>query len=160
VQTGVGVEKWKDGSWFRGNYEEGKKYGFGIYMWRDGASYKGRWEDGKIGGFGTYKWADGRQFTGEWVNCKIGGFGVYTWSDGRRYTGFFARDKRQGFGIYKMPDQSSRDELKQNTYSGSWLNGKQHGYGCIYSATGPYKYGVWKDGNKILKLSKREATDI
>ena len=115
-------------------------------MWRDGASYKGRWEDGKIGGFGTYKWADGREFTGEWVNCKIGGFGVYTWADGRRYEGFFARDKRQGFGIYIMPDQSSGEETKNNTYSGSWFAGKQHGYGCIYSATGQLKYGIWKDG--------------
>ena len=63
-------------------------------MWRDGSSYKGRWEDNKMAGFGCYTWADKKQCTVEWINAKMSGFGVYQWADGKRYEGFYTRDKR------------------------------------------------------------------
>jgi hypothetical protein len=136
---------------------EGKRYGFGVNMWADGTCFKGIWIDQDINGFGCYKWPKKKEFTGDWLNKKICGFGVQTWTDGRRYEGFFARDRRQGYGIYTSPDPNS-DQLI--TYSGSWLNGKQHGYGCTYNSTGQVKYGVWKDGERILKLSSSQATAI
>ena len=47
-----------------------------------------------------------------------------------------------------------------NTYSGSWFQGKQHGFGCIYSTSGHLKYGVWCQGTKLLKLTQEQATEI
>ena len=51
-----------------------------------------------------------------------------------------------------MPDQS--------TYSGSWFEGKQHGYGCVYNSKGELKYGLWNHGDKLIKLTQTQATDI
>ena len=62
------------------------------------------------------------------------------------------RDKRQGYGIYMMPDN--------NTYSGSWYQGKQHGFGCIFTKEGHLKYGLWQHGQKILKVTTDQASQI
>ena len=41
------------------------------------------------------------------------------------------------------------------------MNGKQHGYGCNYSTTMKEpKFSVWKEGERILKLTRKQATDI
>jgi hypothetical protein len=88
----------------------------------------------------------------------MSGFGVYQWPDGKRYEGFFSRDKRQGFGIFTTPDPNSNG---LNTYSGAWMNGKQHGYGCNYSSTMKEpKFSIWREGERILKLTRKQATEI
>lgn len=46
------------------------------------------------------------------------------------------------------------------TYSGGWLNGKQHGYGFIYTARGEFKYGLWNNGTKLVKLTPEQATEV
>ena len=51
-----------------------------------------------------------------------------------------------------MPDQS--------TYSGSWYEGKQHGYGCVINAKNEMKYGVWNKGVKFIKLTPNQATEV
>ena len=51
-----------------------------------------------------------------------------------------------------MPDQS--------TYSGSWFEGKQHGYGCVINSRNELKYGVWNRGTKFVKLTPTQATEI
>ena len=65
--------------------------------------------------------------------------------DGRRYEGFYKLDKRHGYGIYQSSDSSS--------YSGGWLDGKQHGYGAIRNSSDIQKFGLYRQGLKILKLS-------
>ena len=50
-----------------------------------------------------------------------------------------------------MPDQS--------TYSGSWFEGKQHGYGCVINSRNELKYGVWNNGTKFVKLTPDQATE-
>ena len=51
-----------------------------------------------------------------------------------------------------MPDKSS--------YSGSWYEGKQHGYGCTWNSRQEVKYGLWRRGEKLIKLTPAQATDI
>jgi len=46
------------------------------------------------------------------------------------------------------------------TYSGGWLNGKQHGYGFVYTDKGEFKYGMWVNGVKVLKLTPGQATEV
>ena len=79
---------------------------------------------------------------------------MQNYPDGRRYEGFYKLDRRHGFGIYSMPDQS--------TYSGGWLDGKQHGYGVVYnnSGQGQLKFGLWRHGQKLFKLTSEEANSI
>ena len=77
---------------------------------------------------------------------------MQNYANGRRYEGFYKLDKRQGYGIYMMPDQS--------TYSGSWYEGKQHGYGCVINAKNEMKYGVWNRGVKFIKLTPDQATEV
>lgn len=73
--------------------------------------------------------------------------------DGRRYEGFHKLDKRHGYGIYETPDGS--------VYSGSWYGGKQHGYANIYiKSSGESKYGVYKQGQRLFKITAEQAMDI
>jgi len=51
-----------------------------------------------------------------------------------------------------MPDRS--------TYSGGWIDGKQHGYGVIVNTRQELKFGLWKDGKKLIKMSTAEANSI
>lgn len=40
---------------FTGNFKKGLPYGEGKYIWRDGSWYEGNWKNGKRDGIGTYK---------------------------------------------------------------------------------------------------------
>jgi len=41
LQDGKGIEVWKDGSKYDGQYKYGNKEGYGEYYWGDGSIYKG-----------------------------------------------------------------------------------------------------------------------
>ena len=41
LQEGCGIETWKDGSMYKGEYSDGKKTGVGTYSWSDGTWYEG-----------------------------------------------------------------------------------------------------------------------
>ena len=110
------------------------------------------WVENEKHGYGTYVWSDGKEFTGEWVKGQIGSFGIYVYADGRNYEGFMVDGKRHGYGIMQMPDK--------NTYSGSWSNSKMHGFGCVLNAKAEQKWGIWDRGEKLIKLSQAQATDI
>ena len=47
-----------------------------------------------------------------------------------------------------------------NVYSGSWYEGKQHGYGCVLNSKTESKYGIWSKGEKLIKLTPEQANDI
>jgi hypothetical protein len=42
--------------------------GYGIQIWRDGSSYTGNYLDDRASGWGTYRNPDGEIFSGNWVN--------------------------------------------------------------------------------------------
>jgi len=136
LQHGVGVETWDGGSSYSGQFVYGKKEGYGVYTWPDGSIYQGTWEGNSINGKGHYIGKDGRQFRGEWKGAVIHGIGEYTWPDGRSFCGQYCNDQKEGFGVFTWRDQ--------RRFEGFWLQGKQHGRGCTYKASGDViKKGVW-----------------
>ena len=41
IQDGYGVEKYPDGSIYKGDFKDGQKSGEGTFLWSDGSIYKG-----------------------------------------------------------------------------------------------------------------------
>ena len=66
---------------------EGKKifiqHGKGIQLWKDGAKYEGDWRNGRAHGSGTFFHANGDKYTGLFQKAQANGFGVYTHSSGK-----------------------------------------------------------------------------
>ena len=50
--------------------------------------------------------------------------------------------------MYKFVDGSK--------YSGTWFDGKQHGFGVFTGTEGNKKYGVWNKGQKVRTLKKED----
>ena len=59
-----GVETYKGGDSYQGEFKNGVRFGKGIYTWNNGDIYEGQWADGHMNGHGTDKWQDGRIYTG------------------------------------------------------------------------------------------------
>jgi hypothetical protein len=52
----LGVESWRDGSKYDGEYVDGNKEGFGEFTWvKDETSFKGYFKNNTISGKGTQK---------------------------------------------------------------------------------------------------------
>ena len=47
-----------------------------------------------------------------------------------------------------------------SSYAGGWQDGKQHGYGAIRNSSNVHKFGLYRQGTKILKLSAEQASMI
>lgn len=63
------------------------KHGYGIQVWKDGAKYEGNWRFNKACGEGKFWHVDGDIFEGEWLDDKANGHGVYIHQNGARYEG-------------------------------------------------------------------------
>ncbi|MBN1533212.1 MAG: hypothetical protein JXA20_11160 [Spirochaetes bacterium] len=95
--------------WHRGNEREGiVPHGRGRMRYRNGSVYEGQWEDGRMHGNGVIRWDDGSSYIGEWRRGKRCGFGIYRWSDGRIYAGGWEDNNMSGFGIMRYPDGRER----------------------------------------------------
>ena len=93
-----------------------------------------------MSGYGIFIDTRGRIYQGTWKKGNMNGYGLYKWSDGRKYLGNFQNDKREGFGIFYWKSQ-----LK--IYVGFCSNGKQDGYGKIYTAIKEKNY-LWNKGKQ------------
>lgn len=51
---GKGVENWKDGRRYEGDFKNGKKDGEGTFDWPNGNKYVGSWRSGKQHGVGIW----------------------------------------------------------------------------------------------------------
>ena len=54
---------------------DGKKNGFGIQKWKDGSKYKGNYVKDQAKGWGIFYHADGDVYKGEFAKDKIDGYG-------------------------------------------------------------------------------------
>ena len=104
--NGEGVYAYSDGSFYRGNYKDGKEYGEGSYYATNGHSYVGGWKDGNKHGQGTYDWPSGDLYKGGWKDNKKHGEASVIYKDGTIYNGTWVDDVREGKGITHYPDGS------------------------------------------------------
>merc|ERR1711964_499625 len=77
----------------------GKCQGWGEYTWTSGSYYKGEWRDGKKHGHGTYTFANGDIHEGEWENGEATGHGKRTGlADGSILEGRWKDSQFEGLG--------------------------------------------------------------
>jgi len=138
----LGIETWKDGTIYMGNFENNKKNGVGMYRWPDGTIYYGEWKNDNMEGFCQILYADDRRYEGQILNNVKEGYGEFTWKKTRKYFGNYVNDLKDGFGIYVF------DIKKFQIYIGFWHKGKMEGIGAMICGNKIY-YGKWSKGVKI-----------
>ncbi len=94
MRCGLGVQLWRDGSFYEGAFLLNKPHGRGILIHAqhnytgsgEGCDvYEGDWVDGKAHGYGEYCNASGTTYKGGWVADRQHGEGLETWPDGSYY---------------------------------------------------------------------------
>ena len=163
VPHGVGEYRFVNGSVWRGEYVNGKRY-MGKTTRPDGREFEGEWrDDTPYNGVGTASYSNGDTFTGEWkkghpytgkgfVHYNIGdyegeiyegkmhGKGKIILKDGRISDGEWKNGKMHGKGEY-----TEKDKLH---YIGDFLDGKMHGEGILVFADGNEYNGGFKNDKR------------
>jgi len=161
---------------YDGQFQYGARHGHGTFEWASGAVYAGEWVCDLRHGKGTYSYRNGIVYTGTWQCNQRHGSGTCT-HDTTRLDVTFAHDKvvhvyefhndqlcyaggwqapegRNGQGILYFDDGVSV------CYDGEWKDGKEHGWGTRYHATGSLRFrGVWVDGVLDRDATKRKRRD-
>ncbi|XP_060786136.1 alsin isoform X2 [Neoarius graeffei] len=81
-------------------------------------------------------------YTGRWLSGKPHGSGTLKWPDGRVYYGTFKNGLEDGFGDCMMPNKSFN---RYDRYKGHWKEGKMHGFGTYWYATGEVYEGSFQE---------------
>ncbi|GIL82663.1 hypothetical protein Vretimale_8253 [Volvox reticuliferus] len=119
-------------SYYRGNWVNDTKNGSGVMKYDNGDVYDGMWENDKKKGLGTMRWLKMRQqYSGEWDNNVPNGAGLHVW-----------------FGDGEMGVPAHAQLLMHNRYYGHFKDGRRHGYGVLYYATGARYEGYWLGDQK------------
>ena len=69
MKEGYGIEKYNDGSIYKGYFVQGKKQGFGMLSLKkekNNSVFEGEFKEDKICGKGKFIWENGKQYDGEW----------------------------------------------------------------------------------------------
>ena len=138
----IGVETYKDGTLYIGEFQNNKKEGVGMYRWPDGTIYYGEWKNDNMQGFCYIKFADDRKYEGQMNNGVKNGYGEFTWKSIRKYIGNYVNDLKEGFGIYIWNIKTFE------IYIGFWYKGKMEGIGMIINGDNKH-FGKWSKGKKI-----------
>ena len=77
---GKGVEYYKSGDVYVGNFANDKFHGDGIYIFESGERFEGKLANGKKTGEGSYFYENGNSYIGGWKSNKKSGFGVYIYA--------------------------------------------------------------------------------
>ena len=138
----LGIEEYRDGTVYMGDFKNNKKEGIGIYRWPDGTIYYGEWKSDNMDGFCHIKYFDDRLFTGQIENGRKNGYGEFSWKPTRKYIGNYTNDLKEGFGIYIWNIKSFQ------VFVGFWHEGKMEGIGLMINGDKRY-YGKWYEGEKV-----------
>ncbi|XP_076849884.1 alsin isoform X3 [Brachyhypopomus gauderio] len=84
-------------------------------------------------------------YSGRWLSGKPHGKGTLKWSDGRVYCGTFKNGLEDGFGDYMMPNKTFN---RFDRYKGHWKEGKMHGFGTYWYATGEVYEGSFQENQR------------
>ncbi|XP_021103095.1 ankyrin repeat and MYND domain-containing protein 1 isoform X3 [Heterocephalus glaber] len=105
IQLVHGVQTWRDGCVYRGEFGLNVKLGYGEFSWPTGETYRGQFYRDHCHGLGTYVWPDGSSFTGTFYLSHREGYGSMNLKT-RLFQGLYKADIRFGPGIETYPDGS------------------------------------------------------
>lgn len=134
---GYGIVYKSDGSYFEGNWKNGRLDGNGRYVTILSEFYIGQFKRGLSNGFGTFVHNNGTIYRGNWVNEVIDGEGEDTFVDGSCFKGIYSNGKKAK-GKFTWEDGSY--------YEGTILNDLFHGYGTYVWSEGRKYIGEWIKG--------------
>ncbi|KAK4083612.1 uncharacterized protein Triagg1_1274 [Trichoderma aggressivum f. europaeum] len=103
-------------------------HGKGVMRYKDGTMYEGEWDNGIYSGHGKYT-TKTAEYAGMWSKGVKAGHGKLTTSDGRVYDGWFEAGRRSGAGTQKNSKTGSSysGQWKKNVPFGKgvwrWANG-------------------------------------
>ena len=83
---------YSDGSVYRGQTLMGMRHGVGIQNWKSGAIYQGDWEYDTAMGYGKLESPDHVSYVGNWVHGEAAGKGVFLDGSGSRFKGIWESD--------------------------------------------------------------------
>ena len=112
--TGYKKQSFSDGSYYEGDFVNGKFHGKGKYTWADGTYYEGDFANGDFNGYGKRTYDDGAVYEGEFENDMRHGKGKLTYADGETYEGEYKEGKRHGRGKWVLPDGTVQDGYFEN----------------------------------------------
>ena len=115
----------------------GLPHGYGRMVYSTGNWFEGDWKDGHKHGYGKFQNHRGEVYEGNFDMDQRDGKGTIYFADGRELQGSFNKGKvKQGDMTY----------VNGSKYSGSFKNGKRHGYGKYYDSDGScYEGGFYDD---------------
>ncbi|XP_058536272.1 radial spoke head 10 homolog B isoform X1 [Ochotona princeps] len=148
-RSGFGM--FRCGTWpvsYVGHWCHGKRHGKGtIYYNQEGTSwYEGDWVYNQRQGWGIRCYASGNIYEGQWDNSTRHGEGRMRWlKSNEEYVGQWERGVQNGFGTHtwflkRIPN--SQYPLR-NEYVGQFVDGRRHGHGKLYYASGATYEGEW-----------------
>lgn len=141
---------------YEGVWKQGLRHGQGTCFFTSDKTmfYEGDWEDDMKQGRGVMHYSSGDLYDGMWVQDMKQGHGIMTWTEKcEQYRGAWARNLPNGLGqhlwLQQVPsDHSHALYLMFNRYHGYFKDGKRHGYGIAYYATGARYEGFWAEDLK------------
>ena len=131
----------KNGDFYEGDLDDGKKNGMGIFKNEKGDEFKGEFKWDKKEGKGEVKFKDGERYVGMFEGDEYCGNGEYYFGGGEVYKGIFVNGLPSGEGELLLKNGES--------FKGTFIDGKLNGKG-IHSKKGEgiiYE-GNYKDGER------------
>ena len=84
----------------------GKKHGKGKLQLKDGTRYKGEFDNDMCSGLGILTYPDGARYEGEFLDGWFHGLGIFYRSDGMKFEGEFRGGKIDGYGLVTFNDNN------------------------------------------------------
>lgn len=163
VRNGFYKVSYSDGSYYEGNFVNGKKQGQGTFVTAKGIKYVGDFADNQITGQEVVTYPNGDCYEGAMVRGYRDGSGKYTFASGEYYDGMWSEGKRHGYGVTYYANgnvyegcyvnglrQDSQGKLTYSNgvvYEGEFNNDKMTGQATKYYSDGIYR-GSFVDGKR------------
>jgi len=90
---------------YHGELLEDLPHGHGYIRYRDGTWYLGEWKNGKRHGRGLISFTDGSYYSGDWQVGLINGEGLISYPDKARYFGSVRNGIRDGSGVLELENR-------------------------------------------------------
>ncbi|KAM9966152.1 hypothetical protein ACTFIR_006344 [Dictyostelium discoideum] len=157
IPNGFGELELKNGDFYLGYFENGKKHGKGRLISVSGCQYDGDWKDDMHDGVGRFDENDkGISYQGEWKENERHGKGV------------LSDPKSEIKGIWEHDQLIFGHEVKRDIileYYGEFKNDQWHGNGKVSFPNGSIYQGEFENGSpsgkgKFIKIKNNQAQEV